>query len=265
VKVIAKFLGTIVVVIASDISMNAANIRVAGIGRANCAVVAICGDIEGKAGTSGNWITIVVSALIAKVAVVEGMNAEACVHIARVVRASIIIITVQGSLIAQAVCDIAFELEAIDGGTSNIDGISALIAIDRSVHATRIYVAGILEARVSQIAVQRRELTSQAGIARSSMASIRSSAGNGRELATLNWVTELLSAQIVVLADVRCMEAGVTTSRVTSIISTHIVVIARGGTDASTSTRAETLATCSTWSSGNIDASGDHKTGKNLV
>jgi hypothetical protein len=63
-------LGTVVVIVAGNVSMNAANIWVTGIDRANIAIIAICGDIEGNAGTSGSWFAIVVSAHIAKVAVV---------------------------------------------------------------------------------------------------------------------------------------------------------------------------------------------------
>jgi hypothetical protein len=71
------------------------------------------------------------------------MNAEACIHIARVVRAGVIIVTVQRSLIAQAIGDIALADEAIDDRASNIDGDSAPITVDRSVDATNIYVAAI--------------------------------------------------------------------------------------------------------------------------
>jgi len=246
--------------------MDASNAGHASVVGANVVVIAFIGSVERRVEATGDGIAEIVGACIAVIAVHWNITASSSYGVARVLRACISIIAVDWSCNARAI-----DASNRVAGLSTAVDVSAQIALRRrkgSELASSSWAAGITGARIVVIADSLQALATCRSDAVVIRAGIVVVAGDVGEHAT-TWncrIASIRCAKISIRAWLGSVSASIASLAWNAlIVGAFISVGTDVRADASSSTRAESKATCSARIAWNINASGNDQTVQNAT
>jgi hypothetical protein len=249
-----------------DAGVDTSNKGVAWIDGTNVVIVTVGGIEWGKTATCER-IARLVGAHVAIITDGKIMVTLIQVRITIIVGAQISIIAILGGCLAKSVATIADVGEAIYMRANNHLRGEAMVARKGGIHASSLgnnTRRGI--ARAVRNTLDGWELATQGRIARSSVANIWWSASDRWEITSRSRQTEILSAEVSVIANQRCVGAGRTIhTNSAAVDSASISIITRGWANASSLARTETMASWSTRRPWESDTSGRHQRVNNTL
>jgi len=178
-------------------------------------------------------------------------------HITSVNSAGIEVIAVEGRLVADSICVVAFVVHAVNVGTGDVE---ALVARNLVVRASKSRVASVISAWVVVLAAYEREDASRSRGARCSSTQVGRSTDNGSGLAIEDGIAVVVGAVVSIVADLGNVSATVSSeSDCAGTNLAHVSGVTGSGAHAGCSTRAEAVASSSTRIAWNGEAGGLHK------